>query len=78
MTYQDIVNMIAVLDKYATDHDSYEYGLPTYDGCLDKMVGLVCASLNIVLDEDPRISSIMYFTGCSRKAAQDLIDSGEI
>lgn len=28
--------------------------------------------------EDPRISSIMNFTGCSRKAAQDLIDSGEI
>jgi hypothetical protein len=78
MKYQEIKDLIDVLDDYAREVCAREYGLPMYGAHEENMVRLVCSSLNVVLDEDPRIESIMNFTGCSRKAAENLINSGEI
>lgn len=73
-----IEGMLETLHRYAMDYRR-ELGLPVYTIVeVDEMVRIVCKELNIVLDEDPRIESIINYTGCSRKVAQDLIDSGEI
>lgn len=79
MKREVIEAMLEKLDSKAERVDSYAFGLPTYnEAWLTDAVTLVCKELNIILDEDPRIESIMNYTGCSRKVAQDLIDSGEI
>lgn len=78
MKREVIEAMLEMLHRYGMDCRR-ELGLPVYAIMeLDEMVRIVCKELKIVLDEDPRIESIMNYTGCSRKVAQDLIDSGEI
>ena len=78
MKREVIEAMLARLHRYGMDCRR-ELGLPVYAIMeLDEMVRIVCKELNITIDEDPRIEAIMSYTGCSRKVAQDLIDSGEI
>lgn len=71
--------MLEKIDSEARYVYPSEHGLPVYDSIwMENMIRFVCKELNITLDEDPRIEAIMNYTGCSRKVAQDLIDSGEI
>lgn len=78
MKREVIMAMLERLHRYAMECDPGN-GLPIYTIVeVDEMVRIVCKELNITLDEDLRIESIINYTGCSRKVAQDLIDSGEI
>jgi len=78
MNYEKILKMIAVLDQYARDTDPYEYGLPVYSGHNDQMAQIVIRELDLDVEQDPRISTVMEYTGCSRKVAIDLIESGKL
>jgi len=77
MNYEKILKMIAVIDQYATDISPYEYGLPV-DDHHDQMAQIVIRELELDIEQDPRISTIMEYTGCSRKVAIDLIESGKL
>jgi len=78
MNYEKILKMIGVLDQYARDTDPYEYGLPVYDGHYDQMAQIIIRELALDVEQDPRIATVMEYTGCSRKVAIDLIESGKL
>lgn len=76
--YEQVVELLEGLNSIAEEAVEH-LGLPLFDcDCMRKMVDHVVRSLNLQLDEDPKISAIMNHTGCSREQAIALIESGEI